>query len=152
MTSRKPSRPPNGIRIDGGAYAQLERAARQAYPEEGCGVLLGAAESGTVREIRSLENRAGAALADRHYRADPLALYALERRVAEEGLGIIGFWHSHADAEAIPSAEDERFMVPGMVYLILPVRSGGTGRGRAFEKRTADGPVEEIGIRARERM
>ena len=150
MTLQRPSCPRSRITIDGNAYFCLEQAARYAYPEEGCGVLLGDRDARIVRESRSLDNRAGESASGRHYRIDPTELLRLERRAEEEGYQILGFWHSHADEEAVLSGEDERNMVPGLIYLILPVIGGRPGRGRAYEKTAADEAASEISISLKE--
>lgn len=147
MISGKPLRQPDRIRIDSGAYARMEQSAGKAYPREACGVLLGNPGGGAVREIRTMENRTDRENAGRHYRIDPPELYRMECRAAEEGYEIAGFWHSHVEAEAVLSGEDERYMVPGMVYLILPVSGGRPGPGRAYRTETAGGTATEIMIR-----
>lgn len=151
MISQRPSSPPNEITIDSGAYALLEQSVRRAYPGEACGVLLGERETGTVQAVRSMENRADRKISGRYYRIDPPELYRLECRAEAEGYGITGFWHSHVNAEAVLSGEDERNMVPGMIYLIIPATGAGTGRGRAYIQKSADGKAEEIRIRVKER-
>lgn len=151
MISQKPLSPPNEITIDSGAYALLEQSVRRAYPGEACGVLLGERETGTVQAVRSMENRADRRISGRYYKIDPPELYRLECRAEAEGYGIAGFWHSHVNAEAVLSGDDEWYMVPDMVYLIIPVTGAGIGRGRAYRKRTADGEAEEIRFRVKER-
>ena len=150
MISQKPLSPPDEVTIDSGACALLEQSVWRAYPGEACGVLLSERETGAVQAIRSLENRANRKISGRYYRIDPVELYRLECRAEAEGYGIAGFWHSHVNAEAVLSGEDERNMVPGMVYLIIPVTGAGTGRGRAYRKKTADGKTTEISIRVKE--
>ena len=146
MTLQRLSCPRSRITINGNAYFCLEQAARYAYPEEGCGVLLGDRDARIVRESRSLDNRAGEDASRRHYRIEPPDLLRLERRAEEEGYQILGFWHTHADEEAVLSGEDEQNMVPGMIYLILPVKEGKPGRGRAYVKPAADEAASEISI------
>ena len=151
MISQRLSSPQDEVTVDSGACALLEQAVRMAYPGEACGVLLSERGTGTVQAIRSMENRADRKISGRYYRIDPVELFRMECRAEAEGYGIAGFWHSHVNAEAVLSGEDERNMVPGMVYLIIPVTGAGTGRGLAYRKKTADGEAEEISIRVKER-
>lgn len=151
MTLRKRSCPRDTVLIDIDAAFCIKQAARYAYPEEACGVLLGDRETGMIRESWCMENRADEEITYRYYMIDPRELFRLENRASYEGFEIVGFWHSHADAEAILSGEDERCMIPGLVYLILPVSGGKPGRERAYEKSDPDGTAAEIGISLKER-
>ena len=53
-----------------------------------------------------------------------MEIYRLERKYEEQGYEIVGFYHSHPDCPAVPSEEDEREMIPDMVYLIVSVNKG----------------------------
>ena len=115
--------PRDRVMIEGGAYFCMKQDAGSADPEEACGILFGSRGTGIVQGSRTLANGAGRNESRRHYRIDPLAIL---------------------------SAEDEKNMIPGMIYLIFPVSGGRTGRGRAYEKSAADGTVKEIHITLKE--
>ena len=106
----------------------IAEEARQSYPHECCGILLGKNTPDgkfEVMEIRALPNRIQGEGRGMHFEADPLFLYQVEREIEGSGLEIVGFYHSHPDYEAIPSREDVENMVPGLVYVIISV----TGEG-----------------------
>ena len=151
MTLRKPSCPRDRVLIDSNALFCIRQAVRYAHPEEACGVLLGDRETGIIRDAWCIENRAETEAARRYYRIDPLQMRSLERRAENDGYEIVGFYHSHVEAEAIPSGEDRDRMIPGMVYLIVPVFGGRPGRARAYWKDAADGPAEEMDVSLKER-
>jgi len=98
-----------------------------AYPEEGCGFLLGTvAEDGQnhVATIRRTENRQ---TEDRSRRYE---LTAEDYRAADEaartqGLDVVGVYHSHPDHPARPSETDlEKATFPGYTYVIVAVAMG----------------------------
>ncbi|WP_371432644.1 Mov34/MPN/PAD-1 family protein [Novosphingobium sp.] len=85
------------------ALAEIIRATRQAAPEEACGLLFGA-----DRQIHSAV--ATANVADdplRHFEIDPVRLIAAHRAARAGGLGIVGYFHSHPNGLAQPSATDQ---------------------------------------------
>lgn len=130
--------------LAGGAAGRIARAVEEAYPREGCGLLLGRVEGGgrVVEEVRPAPNR-WEGREDR-YLVDP---ETLRRAVDEEAGGgprVLGFWHSHPDADPVPSATDGELVWPRYLYLIVPVRGGRARRGRAWE--LADGRWAERAV------
>ena len=114
----------------------IAEEARQSYPHECCGILLGKnAPDGKfeVMEIRALPNRIQGEGRRTHFEADPLFLYQVEREIEGSGLEIVGFYHSHPDYEAIPSREDAENMVPGLVYVIISVTGEGVVDIRSYK-------------------
>ena len=74
----------------------------RALPNEGCGLLIGAPD-GTVSEVLASPNVADSA---RFYEIDSRVLLQAYRRSEEEGLSVIGVFHSHTHSEAYPSPTD----------------------------------------------
>ncbi len=101
--------------------SHLERA----YPEEGCGVLIGAPGKAGKRVVRAdpvvneTPGRAG-----RRYLISSDAVRHAGRLAESDGLEIVGFFHSHPDAEAAPSEYDREHAWPWYSYLIVEVRDG----------------------------
>ena len=115
---------------------QMEVAAKAAYPCECCGILLGkAGENGEVEvhETREAPNLVQGKQKSTHFEVDPLFLYQVEREI-EGGLEIVGFYHSHPDYPAIPSDEDYKNMVPGLIYVILSITKDGVEDTRSYRK------------------
>lgn len=126
-----------------GVMEAVGRELESAYPAEGCGVLLGEA-AGDVRRVRrrvAADNR----VPDRNdrYEVDPAVLRELLEQEDRGGPRVVGFYHSHPDAEPEPSSTDRGLAWPWYAYLIVPVRNGRAGRGRVwfFEGEEA-APVE----------
>ena len=150
MISQKLSCPQDRVLIDSNTLFCIKQAVRYACPEEACGVLLGDRETGMIRDAWCVENRTETEDSRWYYRIDPLQMRSLEHRAESDGYEIIGFYHSHVEAEAIPSGEDRDRMIPGMVYLIVPVFGGRPGRARAYGKDAAEGTVEEMTVSMKE--
>ena len=120
--------------------------AREGYPEEVCGFILGARD-GAADEARRCENRQNALHAE-----DPAAfprdartaynlgakdLFFLDKSLrGERPVRII--YHSHVDVGAYFSAEDERAAAPDgellypVDYLVVDVRADGVRGARLF--------------------
>ena len=120
------------LKIDKEMYFRILDDAAEKYPEEACGILLRDKYSGNICDIRIMKNKDGQSSAKSHFYIDPLEVYRLEMEAEKDNKEIAAFYHSHPDKEAVLSAEDERYMIPKMVYIIVPVTSGLPRTGRAY--------------------
>lgn len=135
--------------------AAIRLAATQAYPNEGCGLLIGVeepahddgAKGATVLRVTRLVLAANLAPEPRTgFELDPAVLIAVLRELREaertgngSGERLLGHMHSHPDAPAQPSARDLAMAYePGQVWLIVPVKEGRAGAPHAFQA-VADG-------------
>ena len=106
----------------------LRAHAVRAFPEECCGALLvDAAGTVTARPLENVapERRHGFLVAARDY-------LSLERDADARGLALCGFYHSHPDAAAVPSAADVDAAWPRLWTVIVPVTASGAAAPRAF--------------------
>ena len=103
------------------------RAHGQAtYPEECCGFLLGqaTAQGNHVVAVSPVENRQATGR-ERRYSITPQDYHAADRLARRQGLDIVGFYHSHPDHPARPSATDlAEATFPGYTYVIVSIRDG----------------------------
>lgn len=76
----------------------------RALPDEGCGLLLGTRD-GAVADVVPSVNVAASA---RVYEIDPRVLLRTFRRADDEGLEVLGVFHSHTHSGAYPSSTDIR--------------------------------------------
>ncbi len=106
--------------------AAITSQGEQAYPYEGCGLLLGRQVNGSkiVEEILSVENAREATAQYNRYLIPPESVLQGERIAAEKGLDVIGFFHSHPDHPARPSEFDREHAWPWYTYLITSVEHG----------------------------
>src|SRR5262245_49478420 len=111
----------------------IEAHAGRGYPEEACGVLLGKDENERrmVAEVVELEN-AGESSRHNRYVISPEQFLRAERRARDTGLDVIGFFHSHPDHPAVPSAFDLEHAWPYYSYLIVSVMNGRVTDARSW--------------------
>ena len=100
---------------------QIHSHLETGYPNEACGVLLGAEE--TVTEIVPASNQRDDSAHNR-YLIDPLAYLKIERDADRRGIAVVGIYHSHPDVPAQPSQFDLDHAWPNLSYLIVSVVSG----------------------------
>jgi proteasome lid subunit RPN8/RPN11 len=94
----------------------MQRAAKQALPEEACGLLFGASDAVTACEIA----RNVAQDPVRQFEVDPAALFAALRAERAGGKRLIGYWHSHPSGDPTPSATDAAMAAAdGKLWLIV---------------------------------
>jgi len=137
------------VRVASDLVAAMERHARTTYPDECCGYLLAPAEMDRrpgPRTISGIEAAANEFSGERRRRFEipPQELRQVERRTEEAGQLVAGFYHSHPDHPARPSAFDEAHAWPWYTYLVLGVSAtASTGVG-AFELDAETGRFHEV--------
>lgn len=129
------------LALSRGHVQAIRDHAQEAYPEEGCGLLIGSAgDPKQVSEVRRAVNIAETNRS-RRYVIDPHAILAADRDVRHSGREVLGFYHSHPDHPARPSAFDEaRGTWPGYSYLIVSVVGGEPTDLRAWVLDSEGGP------------
>jgi proteasome lid subunit RPN8/RPN11 len=122
------------------AEARLRGLAEAAYPHEGCGLLVGTPGAvPAVVEVTSARNLNSERAHDR-YLLDPADFVAADREARSRGLDVIGFWHSHPDHPAQPSAFDTQHAWHDYVYAICAVTHGEATALRTFALREGAEP------------
>ncbi len=141
------------VSLDAAAERRLRELAGAAYPDEGCGVLVGrlSGEVAGVVGATSARNMVSDRSRDR-YDLDPADLLRADRDARSRGLDVVGIWHSHPDSPARPSAFDTERAWVDYVYLICSTRAGGSADLNAFALNGEGGSFEqvELGIVAQE--
>jgi proteasome lid subunit RPN8/RPN11 len=95
------------------------------YPNETCGAMLGVdgADSREVRALFPLTNRRDDSPRNRFsITADDFR--AAERAAKQQGLELLGWYHSHPDHPARPSEFDREHAWPWYSYVIVSVANG----------------------------
>lgn len=118
--------------------AAMRAHAERDYPDECCGLLLGQFESdGAKRVVETLpiSNAREEDARRRRFLIRPEEWLAGERRARQQGLEIIGFYHSHPDHPAVPSSYDLEHALPIYSYIIVAVERGAARDLRSWQMR-----------------
>jgi cysteine synthase B len=137
LTSTEPQESPalseDRLAVPGGVLEAIHDHAAAAYPDECCGALIGE-ESGQVVEAFALSNTTSDERR-RRFLIGPEAYRAAEARASEAGGSLIGFYHSHPNHPAVPSAFDLEHAWPNQSYLIVSVQAGRPEAARSWRLR-----------------
>lgn len=90
------------LRVTRAALAEMRADAARAAPEECCGILLGQ----DVRIEAAVPARNVHPHPRKHFEIDPQALVDAHRAARGGGPQIVGYYHSHPEGPAAPSATD----------------------------------------------
>ncbi len=111
---------------------------QQEYPYECCGVLLGKIDSEgrkTVKLALPISNARDEAEKHNRFTITPEEMLRCELKAQREGLEVLGFYHSHPDHPAEPSAYDRENAWPFYSYVIVSVRNGKARELKSWELR-----------------
>ena len=97
----------------------------QDYPHECCGFLVGSSVDDTTTIARTVPAANTRQDSPRNrFEIDPGELVKVDRTARADGLSVVGFYHSHPDAQARPSEFDREHAWPGYCYVIVSVENG----------------------------
>lgn len=112
------------LRLPGSLADEIRRHGEAAYPVECCGALIGTVEGG-AKEVVRLAPAVNRRTDDPHrYLIAPDDLRRLDAETRAAGQEIVGYYHSHPDHPAAPSAFDAEHAWPWYSYLIVRVDHG----------------------------
>jgi proteasome lid subunit RPN8/RPN11 len=111
----------------------IRRHGQETYPHECCGAIVGNGDR--VVDVVPLPNTTEEG-PRRRFLIRPSEYMLAERRAQEQGLELLGFYHSHPDHPARPSPTDLERAWPTFAYIIISVVDGdaalpGRSAGRA---------------------
>lgn len=134
------------IRLSEAHLDAIRNHGATTFPNECCGVLLGDVEGDvrTVREVRVMANvfepsaefeasvqtdgattaEAPAVGQERRYFVSPQEMFALMQEERRTKRKVLGFYHSHPNHPARPSAYDREWASPWYTYIIVSVMDG----------------------------
>ena len=104
------------LHLSSSDWRQLLHWAEMAGDNECCGILRG--EGDRVSAVELAQNVA--ADPTRHFEIDPAALFSAGKDVRSGGIPVLGYFHSHPNGVAAPSATDVAQAAPdGRFWLII---------------------------------
>lgn len=111
------------IIIEPGSLAEIKTHALAIFPDECCGFLFGSEEDTGVRTISTIREVNNSKNGDkrRRFEIDARDYMQAERFAVENGLLLLGIYHSHPNHPAIPSEHDRIAAQPYFSYIIVSV-------------------------------
>ncbi len=130
------------IRIGKSLLEEIREHGRETYPEECVGALLGrkgdpACVLGVERIVNIRADERG-----RRYEISPQDYLRVERLASQKSLALLGFYHSHPDHPAAPSAYDREHAFPFFHYLVCAVAGGRPGEVTGWTLSEESGELE----------
>lgn len=121
------------IRIEPAPWQTMVDHARATFPNECCGVMLGASdgEQKVVKAALPMENAYKGAQEDR-YEIRPEDLLRADREARKEGMELIGIFHSHPDCDAYFSKTDLENSCPWYSFVVLSIKQGEFDHANSF--------------------
>ena len=120
MTMSEPTTP--SLIVPQSVLDAIGKHAIACYPEEACGLLVGASATHTVLEFHPPENVARSA---RVYTINSKQHMVIDREAEDRGMEVVGVVHSHTHTEAYPSATDvAQAPDPAWHYMIVTLKRG----------------------------
>ena len=112
------------IKIGAGDVGNIHEHAKETYPEECSGVIVGmnTGEMKVVVDVWRAENTHEDERS-RRFLIDPLVYMKLEQQADERDMDVLGIYHSHPDHPAEPSEYDREHAWPNFSYIIASVGS-----------------------------
>ena len=123
------------IEITETVAASITEHAERDYPHECGGMLIGRFDEGkkTVVETFPLENAREEDARHNRVLILPKDVLRAERYARENGLDVVGYYHSHPDDRAVPSQYDLDNALPVWSYVIASVIEGKVVDIRSWE-------------------
>jgi proteasome lid subunit RPN8/RPN11 len=121
---------------------EIREHGRETYPDECVGALLGRkGEPACVLVVERMENIRSEERR-RRYEISPQDYRRVEALASEKSLALLGFYHSHPDHPAAPSAYDREHAFPFFHYLVCAVSAGEPGEVTAWTLTEETGEFE----------
>ncbi len=137
---------PPAITFTAAAWADLQKRSEEAYPFEGCGLLIGPlGRDKRVEKIALLRNTLrdeGRGRFD--FLFSPKEFMEAQMRAEKENLDVVGIFHTHPDHPPRPSATDaSQPMLSGWINVIAAVNGGRFKEAKAWWREEDAQPFEE---------
>lgn len=129
------------LRVSDEVLADIRAHGASTYPYECCGALIGH-EDGRVVEAFALPNTTDGERR-RRFLIGPDEYRVADARARDLRADVIGFYHSHPDHPAVPSAFDLEHAWPNMSYVIVSVQNGRPADSRSWRLRVDRSAFDE---------
>ncbi|MGE5461242.1 MAG: Mov34/MPN/PAD-1 family protein [Solirubrobacterales bacterium] len=125
------------LRIDDVLFKEMEEHGLREFPNEACGLLAG--RDGEPVRFFAMKNLDASPVS---YRLDPKEQLHVFDEMDDEGLDLVGIFHTHTHSEAYPSETDTKLaFYPDAYYLVMSLSDREHPVLRAF--RILEGEITE---------
>jgi proteasome lid subunit RPN8/RPN11 len=133
------------IKLSAAALRAIEAQGEAAYPNEGAGFMLGrtSGDAVIVESLLSLDNKREREAQHNRYELTPQDFDQAEQAADDQGLELVGVFHSHPDHPAQPSEFDRDHALPNFSYLITKIAGGKAQTTRAWRLRDDHAAFDE---------
>jgi proteasome lid subunit RPN8/RPN11 len=124
------------IEINERQLEEMRRHGERDYPFECCGLMLGRFETTgqkLLTETYPISNAREEEAKRNRFLIRPEELIRGEKYARENGLDVVGFYHSHPDEPAVPSKYDLDHAWPTYSYIVVSVEKGQAVDLRSWE-------------------
>lgn len=125
------------ITLNSAHLSEIREHGERDYPYEACGLLIGKFGDGnvkTVYESYPISNAREESAKRNRFLITPEELMRGERYARDRKLDVVGFYHSHPEAPAVPSQYDLEHAWPTYSYIIVSVKSGRADDLNSYEQ------------------
>jgi proteasome lid subunit RPN8/RPN11 len=121
------------ISIAAQPWAEMVKHAREVYPNECCGAMLGRIDDASkqVTSAVRLDNVSEGSQKAR-YELRPEDLLNADKEARRQGLDLIGIYHSHPDCDAYFSETDLKNSCPWYSFVVLSIQKGEFHHANSF--------------------
>jgi len=133
-------------------FEKIVKQCEKELPYEACGILagppscIGQNEEDSVRRVSKVYEMANADKSSATFFMDPKEQLKVMKEIRNNGLEMLGIYHSHVASEAYPSSHDiELSFYPEVSYVIVSLRDRHNPSMRSFKIK--DGKIAEEEVR-----
>ena len=150
---------PSPLCLTAKSIEDISHHARQAFPEECCGVIFSNGDTERVQGLSNIQNKLHA-LDPITYPRTAVIAYAMDPKELEQAMGAAGgaklkaFYHSHPNHDAYFSDEDKAFACPfgeptfpGAGQIVVSVYDGAVRRICAYAWSDSAGDFVEVAVK-----
>ena len=121
------------LKLGRGDVGHIHEHAKEAYPEECAGALVGM-DVGDIKLVVDVWRARNTQEEERSRRflIEPLQIKEFEERARESDMDLLGFYHSHPNHPAEPSEYDREHAWPVFSYVIASVGEDGVKEMRSW--------------------
>lgn len=130
------------MKIPKAVYDEMITHAKSTYPQEACGFVVGKNQQASY--FMAIENMDHSSVT---YTMDPKAQMKAFKKISQDGLDLIGIFHSHVASEAVPSQTDKKMaFYPDVSYLIVSLANMDKPDLKSYQIADDQVSLEEIEI------